>query len=47
MVAKEEMIGNAGQTAGAQQVPKQCPMWVSKHIAKQHLTVNGGGVSNQ
>ena len=37
----------AGQTAGARQVRKQSPTWVSKNIAKQHLTVDGGGVSNR
>ena len=37
----------AGQTAGARQVLKQSPTWVSKNIAKQHLTEDGGGVSNQ
>ena len=37
----------AGQTAGARQVLKQSPTWVSKNIAKQHLTVDGGGVSNR
>ena len=35
----------AGQTAGARQVLKQSPTWVSKNIAKQHLTEDGGGVS--
>ena len=51
MVAKEEVITRhlftAGQTAGARQVLKQSPTWVSKNIAKQHLTVDGGGVSNR
>jgi len=44
MVAKEEVIGgNApGHTAGARQVLKQSPTWVSKNIAKQHLKVDGG-----
>ena len=29
--------------AGAQQLLKQSPTWVFKNIAKQHLTVDGGG----
>ena len=33
----------AGQMAGAQQVLKQSLMWVSENIAKQHVTVDGGG----
>ena len=57
MVAKEEVITSlllealhlftAEQTAGARQVLKQSPTWVSKNIAKQHLTKDGGGVSNR
>ena len=47
MVAKEEVIEALGQTAGARQVLKQSPTWVSKNIAKQHLTEDGGGVSNR
>ena len=45
MVAKEEVI--CGQTAGSRQELKQSPTWVSRNIAKQHLTVDGGGVSNR